>query len=267
LGGSRLHATQRSSDTSSDPPRQPGALSGGAGRFGTPSLAQDGRTARLGTGEFAIYDFNRPYQLNYDAAVQLAVFSFPREMLGLPFDSVRHLTAVPITADGAGALAAPLLRRVAADVETYRPSSAARLSTVAMDLITAAVAERADQAELVSPETQQRVLLLRIYAFIDQHLGETGLSPRSVASAHHVSLRSLHRLFESQNTTVAEWIRRRRLEHCRKDLADPTFHGVPVSTVAARWGLPDSAHFSRLFSRAYGLPPIEYRRSHLMALT
>jgi AraC-like DNA-binding protein len=31
--------------------------------------------------------------------------------------------------------------------------------------------------------------------------------------------------------------------------------------VAARWGLPDSAHFSRLFRRTYGQPPAEYRRS------
>ena len=36
-----------------------------------------------------------------------------------------------------------------------------------------------------------------------------------------------------------------------------------VSAVAARWGLPDSAHFSRLFRRTYGLPPAEYRQGCL----
>jgi AraC-like DNA-binding protein len=74
-------------------------------------------------------------------------------------------------------------------------------------------------------------------------------------------VRYLHRLFEAQDTTVAAWIRRRRLERCRRDLADPAFRGVPVSAVAARWGLPDPAHFSRLFRRTYGLPPAEYRGS------
>jgi AraC-like DNA-binding protein len=38
---------------------------------------------------------------------------------------------------------------------------------------------------------------------------------------------------------------------------------VPVSAVAARWGLPDPAHFNRLFKRTYGLPPAEYRRACL----
>jgi AraC-like DNA-binding protein len=36
-----------------------------------------------------------------------------------------------------------------------------------------------------------------------------------------------------------------------------------VNAVAARWGLPDPAHFNRLFKCTYGLPPAEYRRAFL----
>jgi AraC-like DNA-binding protein len=183
---------------------------------GNPRLEQGGRAAQLRPGEFAIYDFARPYDLAYDSAVQLAVFGFPRDLLALP------------------------------------PGSA--------DRVTTAVAERAGHAESLQIESRERTLLLRIHAFIEQNLGETDLSPGIVAAAHHVSVRYLHRLFEAQDTTVAAWIRQRRLERCRRDLADPAFVAVPVSAVAARWGLPDSAHFSRLFRRAYGLPPAEYRR-------
>jgi AraC-like DNA-binding protein len=229
---------------------------------GSLRLEQDGRATRLGPGEFAIYDFGRPYELAYDAAVQLAVFGFPRDLLALPADSVGSLTAVPIAADrGTGALASPLLRRVVLDLETYQPASAARLCTVMMDLVTTAVAERADQAESLPIESRERTLLLSVHAFIEQHLGDIDLAPGIVATAHHVSVRYLHRLFEAQDTTVAAWIRRRRLERCRRDLADPAFRGMPVSAVAARWGIPDSAHFSRLFRRTYGLPPAEYRRN------
>jgi AraC-like DNA-binding protein len=231
---------------------------------GRPRLEQDGRTAQLRPGEFAIYDFARPYELAYDAAVQLAVFGFPRDLLALPADSAGRLTAVPIAGDqGTGALASPLLRRVVLDLETYRPASAARLCTVMMDLLTTAVAERADQTASLQIELRERTLLVRIHAFIEQHLGEADLSPGVVAAAHYVSVRYLHRLFEAQETTVAAWIRRRRLERCRRDLADPALGAVPVAALAARWGLPDSAHFSRLFRRTYGLPPAEYRRNYL----
>jgi AraC-like DNA-binding protein len=79
-------------------------------------------------------------------------------------------------------------------------------------------------------------------------------------AAHHVSIRYLHRLFETQQTTVADWIRRRRLDRCRRDLVDPALRDLPVNAIAARWGLLNAAHFSRTFRAAYGVPPVEYRR-------
>ncbi|SEG85138.1 AraC-type DNA-binding protein [Nonomuraea solani] len=230
---------------------------------GSTRLEQDDRQARLGPGEFAIYDFTRPYDLAYDSAVKLAVFSFRHDLLAVPYDSVAGLTATPITAEsGAGALAGPLLRRVATDYESYSPGSAARLATVVMDLIGTAVAERAEQAGRAAAESRRRTLLPRIHAFIEQRLGDAGLDPAAIAAAHHISVRYLHRLFESEQTTVAGWIRQRRLDRCRAELSGGG--SEPVSAVGARWGLPDSAHFSRLFRRAYGVPPAEYRRARLV---
>lgn len=67
------------------------------------------------------------------------------------------ITAGPaVSADGAtGALAAPLLRRVALDLDSYRPAGAARLSTVVMDLLTTAVAEHADRTESLPAESRE----------------------------------------------------------------------------------------------------------------
>ena len=155
------------------------------------------------------------------------------------------------------------LRRVALDMDGYQPASAARLSAVVMNLITTAVAEHAGQAGSLPAESRENTLLMRIHAFIEQHLGDCDLAPGPVADAHYISVRYLYRLFEAQGTTVAAWIRHRRLERCRADLGDPALGGAPVSAVAARWGLPDSAHFNRLFKRTYGLPPAEYRRACL----
>jgi AraC-like DNA-binding protein len=227
-------------------------------------LLQGDRVARLRPGEFTIYDFNRPYELAYDSGVQLAVFSVPREELTLPPGLVAGLTAVPVRTDtGTGALAAPLLRRVALDLDTYRPDSAARLSAVVTTLLSTAIAEHAGQPAVLPEQSREQALRLRIHAFIEQNLGQASLVPGTVAAAHYISVRYLYRLFEAQGTTVAAWIRHRRLEHCRADLADPALGGLPVNAVAARWGLPDPAHFSRLFKRAYGLPPAEYRRARL----
>lgn len=231
---------------------------------GRPRVAQDDRALRLEPGQFTVYDFTRPYDLDYDGAVELAVFTLPHGSLSLPFDALTQLTAVPIDGTaGTGALAASLLGRVAAEQGTYKPASASRLSTVMTDLVSAALAERLDEPDVVAYESQERLLVLRVRAFIEQNLSDLRLDPAAVAAAHHLSVRHLHRLFEAEHTTVAAWIRHRRLERCRTDLADPALRHHPVSAVAARWGLTDAAHFSRLFRRTYGLSPTEHRRAHL----
>ena len=67
------------------------------------------------------------------------------------------------------------------------------------------------------------------------------------------------KLFEAEGTTVTEWIRRRRLVHCTRELTDRRFVSEPISTIAARWGLVDASHFSKVFRTAYGMSPREFR--------
>jgi AraC-like DNA-binding protein len=58
---------------------------------------------------------------------------------------------------------------------------------------------------------------------------------------------------------VASYIRDQRLENARRDLADPALRAMPVHTVAARWGFPRAAEFTRAFRTAHGVPPSELR--------
>jgi len=43
---------------------------------------------------------------------------------------------------------------------------------------------------------------------------------------------------------------------CSSDLR---LRRLSVSTIAARWGMPNSAHFRRLFRAVHGVPPSVYR--------
>ena len=60
---------------------------------------------------------------------------------------------------------------------------------------------------------------------IDEHLGDPALDPESIAAAHFISRRQLDRLFADGERTVAETIRDRRLERCRRDLRGPDAGG------------------------------------------
>jgi AraC-like DNA-binding protein len=106
---------------------------------------------------------------------------------------------------------------------------------------------------------RQAVLLQQVKDHIEEQLAGPDLGPATIAAAHHISPRYLRKLFEGEGDSVARWIRSRRLEHCRRDLARTELCDRSVSAIAARWGFTDAAHFSLLLESAYGRSPREYR--------
>lgn len=101
----------------------------------------------------------------------------------------------------------------------------------------------------------------RIFEQIERELSSPALRPGSLAKAHGISIRYLHLLFSRRGLRVATWIRERRLEACRAELATAP-EDITISSIAQRWGFTDASHFSRLFSSAYGVSPLGYRRQH-----
>ena len=235
---------------------------------GTAVLIQDGREAVLTPGDFAFYDTDRPYTLALTEH-RMLVLVFPRDMLGLPQDRLAALTAtrLPGEAGGMAALIGPFLVKIAdllEEEDTPGLGIGMRLAGNVVDLLGTVLADRLD-ATPDDPDIAHRALMLQITSFIEEHLGEADLAPAQIAAAHHISLRQLHKLFHASGTTVAGWIRQRRLEHCGHDLRDPRCMTRPVAAVGARWGYPDPAHFSRLFKAAYGVGPRDYRASYGLA--
>jgi AraC-like DNA-binding protein len=233
-------------------------------------LNQGGRQAVLAPGEFAFYDTRRPYDvtigLDGSPQVSMMTFMFPPSMLPLPRDGIRDLavTRMPAVA-GLGELTAQFLRQLARNIDDYTPAEAARLSTAAMEVLATRLARELDVRGWGTQESRKHAMLTTIQAFILANLSDSGLSPVTVAAAHHLSLRTLHQIFHDEGLTVAGWIRSRRLERCRRDLEDAALDSRPVAAIGARWGFPSAADFSRAFRAAHGMPPAEYRRSARIA--
>ncbi|WP_427016076.1 helix-turn-helix domain-containing protein [Pseudarthrobacter sp. P1] len=228
---------------------------------GTGRLVQDNREAVLLPGDLAIYDTNRPYTLTFDGAFRTLVLMFPPELLDLPIEVVGQVTAIRIPGDkGLGQLISPFMVRLADNLEALSGANGLRLAHNALDLATTLFNGELDA--IIDAGRDPHILLLgRIHDYIEANLGDPELGPASIAAAHYISTRHLHDLFQEIGTTVASSIRSRRLERCRRDLADPVLAGRPVTAIAARWGLLDAAHFSRIFRAAFGESPTGYRNS------
>jgi AraC-like DNA-binding protein len=228
---------------------------------GEVDIEQDGRQARLHAGDYAFVDLARPAHWTNSSSVRVLAIAFPRQLLPLRTDDTTKLTAVGLNADdGPGALFSSTARQLARHLDHFDVASGVRVGTATLDLLTVALAGRLDRGGGLPPDIPQRVLIVRMRAFIEDQLADSDLTPSAVARAHHVSLRYLYKLFEGEQKSVAGLIKERRLERCRRDLLDPSLRHLPVSAIAARWGMPNAAHFSHAFRAAYGMAPVEYRR-------
>ncbi|WP_406508550.1 helix-turn-helix domain-containing protein [Streptomyces sp. NBC_00212] len=225
---------------------------------GSAVVQQDGREAALRPGDIACYDTSRPYTLICGEDFTMLEFMLAHRLAHLDSGRTGEVTATRFSAsEGVGALLSPFLTRLARNSGDY-VDSAAGLSQTVGDLLATMLASRV-RAPDDDLRAARRTTLLRVRAYIDQNLADPDLCPERIARAHHVSLRHLQKLFAEEGATVTGWIRGRRLEGCRRELAGPYGADRTVGAIAARWGFMNLAHFSRLFKAAYGVTPRDFR--------
>jgi hypothetical protein len=114
-------------------------------------VAQDGREAALGPGDFTLVDLSRPAHWSM-SAMRLVAVVFPRALLPLPPDEVAKLSAVRFPGDqGAGALVSSLARQLARGLGDWGGGGGARLGGAVLDLFSVALATRLDRAARLPP--------------------------------------------------------------------------------------------------------------------
>ena len=199
-------------------------------------VEHNGREVTQWPGDFTFVDLSRPARRRHPKSKVVAVI-FPRSLLPVHADELLRVGGARVDGDrGMAALVSSLARQLPDHLHDVDGASRVRLGSAIVDLVNALVTERVGRTATVAPETHQRALLLRIYAYIEAELGSSELSPRTIAAANFISVRALHKAFESEQTSVGDHVRRRRLERSRADLLDPAHHREPVSRIGARWG-------------------------------
>lgn len=230
---------------------------------GTTWFSQQRSECTQSVGQMVLWDSSRPFESGTTRGtepISAIVLQVPKQALPLRPDRIDRLLARPLAGDsGMGAVLADYLRSLTVHGADCAPHQRGRLDQVALDLFSACLATHLDLCDRLPEEARAEALLARIDAFIDHNLGDTELTPVTIAAHHHISVRRLHQLFAGQDETVAASVRRRRLERCRADLARPELLGHPVHAIAARWGYPNAAVFSRAFRAAYGTSPTDFR--------
>ncbi|MEW2516422.1 AraC family transcriptional regulator [Streptomyces sp. NPDC046870] len=223
-------------------------------------LRQPATDLLLGPGDICFYDVHQPPLLDFPRHARLKVFLLSRHLLGLARSDVPRLTHAPVTpASRLGALLSPFLSDFADTAAVARSAVGDMLAWNAVSLLSTLAGEHlADAARGRRPDTRAP-LMKDILDFIDLRLSDTDLSPETIARAHHISVRYLHKLFREEGTTVGRLIQRRRLAECRRVLTLRSAENLTIAAVAHRWGFASPTHFSRVFRATYGMSPSAWR--------
>ena len=230
---------------------------------GQHSIEQARTHAALRPGDLLLYDSSRPFTASAgqpSLVSRTLLLQLPRRLLPLPEKVVAPLCGAALDGrSGVGRLLSQLLTGLTDAHADLTSSDNIRLGATAVDLAAVLLAHHADRQTVLPTGSRQRALFEQISDHITTHLGDPHLTPGTIAAAHFISTRYLHRIFQQHGATVSDVIRHQRLARCRRDLADPAQRALSIAAIAMRWGYPRPSDFARAFRATTSMTPSEYR--------
>lgn len=113
---------------------------------------------------------------------------------------------------------------------------------------------------------RRKSALQRLMQAVEARLSDAELSLAALAESEGMSVRAVQKLFQRENLSFAQYVRRRRLQRTAQDLLDPQQSKLLVADIGFRWGFTDPAHFSRAFREQYGMTPGMFREQNSTAV-
>lgn len=222
-------------------------------------LEQEGRQERFEAGSMWYFDCARPYNLTFPEVFEFGLAMIPRSALyGDRTDGI----FMPPVVFNQGTLRSRVLHSLMTQLATElkRAGTGIEMPNEIVDSVVSMTGAMLREAGGDESRLALRSGVVQLLRYVEEHLGDPDLNVESLARAMHVSVRQVQRLFAIEGVTVSSWLKRRRLDMARIDLASPNLAHVPVTTIGRRWGFGDAAHFSRVFKAAYGASPTNYRQ-------
>jgi AraC-like DNA-binding protein len=209
-----------------------------------------GRTSAAGAGLLCVRRNDEPWDFTVARGTRAVALGLPARDIRFP--ARRNVVTAEHRAPAVRLLFAHL--RAWADVaDGLGPAASGAARDAAVELFHGVLSDRVVDDPPFSP-----ALVRAATEYVERRLTDPDLDPGAIAAALHVSVRTLHRAFAQEATSVMGHVRERRLDRARAELLSTS---LTVSELAARWHFTDSSHFIRTFRTRYGATPNAVRRA------
>src|SRR5690606_6394769 len=230
---------------------------------GASTFYHNGRESELETGDFVLCDTGLPHYFLTDAHSVTVMVRVPGEILRsyLPtpeqFCGRRLGRAMGVTG-AAAAMARELSSGFGGEMESGSEDRVARYLLEMISMSYTMGVETVEEASAIAWQRRKDVI-----QYIEDNLRDPDLSPSSISAGLKISPRYLRTVCAPGGARMSAYIRRRRLEECARQMANPAWAAHTLTEIAFSWGFNSAAHFTRTFHEKYGMPPREFRRLRL----
>ncbi len=221
---------------------------------------QFGHAVEQRAGVVDMVELNQPHKVWNHTSRNGWCLKVPAEALALPPGAIRR--ARPALVSGPlQAVYSSHLKTLTKLVPTLAGHPATEQLGAATVALTRAVVGSAADDGVQGRDALHEALLPRIQVFVREHLRDPELSPETIASAHHISVRLLYRVMADSGVQLEQWVIDQRLEGARRELVSAAGRQKDIAVIAHQWAFATPSHFTRRFRAKYGVTPREWRHN------
>jgi AraC-like DNA-binding protein len=203
------------------------------------------------SGQMVACDSDRPFMRGFSTDFEELFLKIPRHVF-CDLAAVDGLEAPLVTAftTDRNLFGASLVRLIAAATRAHNPSLPDERAL--LDLVGTLVGGQ--------DHSPSSAYLAAARRYVDARLTDTSLCAASIACAVGISPRHLSRTFASIDTTVPQYVLRRRLAAANAILHRNEASSMTIAEVAQRCGFTSVSHFSKSFAAQFGEHASDVRR-------
>lgn len=215
-------------------------------------VRQNGIELNIGEGDFVLIDYRDKFEFIASSCARGFNVSFPMHWLRswLPDPEACAMRVVSPERGRWANLMRTILNEVSANLNTEGCS----MDSLLIDEIGGALA-LVFYMRHECTSSKRAKMYSKLLGMMRSELSNSTLTPRSVAKANGISVRSVHTAFAAANTTFGRELRRMRLDKVRRLLEDSRYRGHTIGDIAQLCGYNDPAYLARCFKETFGRSP------------
>jgi AraC-like DNA-binding protein len=217
---------------------------------GTCAIRHAGASSTLGAGDLCLLDGAGAFELTFVGEFNQLLVQFPRDIVFRRYERLGLRAGERLEGTSpATRLVFETFASVAKSVEHLNAEGRTLAFEACLCILGTLQASVPDHSSMFS----------RVAAEIEAELSDPDLSAETLAKRHGVTRRRLDQIFSEHGTTVAGFLRDRRLERVASALRDPNLRYRKVIDLALSHGFNDAAHFSHAFRKRFETSPRTWR--------